>query len=270
MQIFKKEVIVVLTVLLSPWYSSMSMTEGEPGVYSSLGLGTSGSSSTTFRDVNSDSVSPAALFGSDDTTANGDFGDSYVFEGTVGYKFTPMLRAEVAYGYMPGLEFQGNARFFGVGERQPVSADLTSQYFFINTYLDFPEIELSETLRLQPYLGAGFGKSRNKVGKVNYSFPELDMGAGGEYAVSITPAGSTTENAYQFIAGLSYPIDKRFSLDLQYRYANLGDVTTDIGPLRVVRYNDDGSLNRDTDVQINKTVSQLEIHSWQISLRYFW
>ncbi|MCP4233371.1 MAG: outer membrane beta-barrel protein [Aestuariibacter sp.] len=111
-----------------------------------------------------DSVAPAvALFGSNDTTANGDFGDSYFFEGAVGYKFTPMVRAELAYGYARGFEFQGNARFAGVGDSQPVSADLKSQYFLVNTYVDFPEFELSETFRLQPYLGAGFGKSRNEV-----------------------------------------------------------------------------------------------------------
>ncbi len=267
---FKKEVILILTVSISPWFSCTSMAESEPGVYFSLGLGVSGSGSTTFRDVDPDSENPAALFGLDETTANGDFGDSYIFEGVVGYKFTSMVRAEIAYGYTPGFEFQGNARFVNAGERQPVSADLTSQYFLINTYLDFPEVELSETFKLQPYLGAGFGKSRNKVGEVTYSFPAFDMGAEGEYAVSVTPAGSTTENAYQFIAGLNYPINKRYSLALQYQYTNLGDVTTDVGPLRVVRYNDDGSLNIDTNVQINKTIAELEIHSWQLSLRYLW
>ncbi len=270
MQVFKNQIFVVLMVLFSLGYSRFVVAEEDSGTYFSLGFGTFLSAKTTFEDVKTASVNPAALFGTDETTARGDFGSSELFEGALGYRFTSMVRAEVAYGNTPGFEFQGNARFYNSGDSQPVSADLSSQYVSINTYLDFPEIKFSDNFRLQPYLGTGFGRSRNKISKVTYSFPEFNMGAGGEQAVSVTPAGSSTRNVYQIIAGLSYPFGKSYHLSLQYRYASLGDVTTDVGPLRIVRYNEDGTTNRDFDVQINKTVAQLKIHSWQLNIRYLW
>ena len=79
-----------------------------------------------------------------------------------------------------------------------------------------------------PSLGAG--AARNKVGDVRFSFPGL-----GATASTVIPGGRETNFAWMAAAGVSLPVSSRLTLDVAYRYVDLGDVRTSAGPATITR-----------------------------------
>jgi opacity protein-like surface antigen len=226
--------------------------------YLRLGVGFDGSLAATFRDSDCASVQPPALFGcgagrnGEPLGASGAFGSGVVLDAGLGVRLNRWLRAEGLFTYRPAYEYNGEANFLQTAPPQPVYANLSSIAAFGVGYVDLPKIS-----RLQPFIGAGVGAARNRISAVTYGFPTLAPDA------STTIAGGTTTGlAWLLTAGVAIPLNEQLSLDLAYRYTDLGTVQTDAGSATIVR--PAGSKTLD----IAGTQSALKTHGAMLSLRY--
>jgi opacity protein-like surface antigen len=230
--------------------------QAEP--YLRLGVGGDGSVPATFRDTDCQSVQPPALFGcgagrnGEPLGASGAFGSGVVLDAGLGYRFNRWLRAEGLFSYRPDYEYNGQANFLQSSPPQPVNANLSSVAAFGVGYLDFPKIR-----SVQPFIGAGVGAARNRISAVTYGFPALAPDA-----TTTMPGGTATGLAWLLTAGVAIPLNEQLSLDLAYRYTDLGTVQTDTGSARIVRPSGTRSL------VIAGTQSALQTHGAMLTLRY--
>jgi opacity protein-like surface antigen len=160
----------------------------------------------------------------------GDVGDSYIIGGGVGYRFTPNFRTDVTIGYRGGYDLSATETIGAntlAGE-----ADLKSWAGLINVYYDF-----ANASRFTPYIGAGIGVARNKLDDV----PLMLNGA----SVGTLNGDSKTNVAWQLSLGTAIRVSQGISLDVGYRYMDLGkfqsaDTGTVLGaPVTGVRSEDD-------------------------------
>ena len=80
-----------------------------------------------------------------------------------------------------------------------------------------------------PFVGTGIDVVHTRIGKTIMTFPAT---------TTTVPGGGRTGLAWMATAGFAVALDVRVSLDLAWRYSDLGEVRTPRGPGRVVR---DGS-----------------------------
>jgi len=256
-------VIMRLTLLsLSLFLAASQAAAEEMRPYLRAGLGVDMSGDTTFRDGDCASTIPAALFGCVDGDdgkpigAYGDFGSSIMLEAAAGLELTHFLRVEAAFSYRPGFAFDGNANFLSSGREQPVSGEVNQMGVMGFAYLA-PLAAMGVEAKLQPFLGAGLGISRNEIGKMTYDFPERP-----QPRYSVTPDGSRTDFAWAATAGLSYEVSDELLLDLAWRYSDFGKVETEAGIL----FNQFST--RTLDIPIGKTEADLTSHSVSLSARW--
>jgi opacity protein-like surface antigen len=129
-------------------------------------------------------------------SASSRFGDSPVFGGGVGWRFTPWLRADATFDYRSdGTDhIAGGARF-------------RNWAAMLNGYID---VNLPFIRPLIPYVGAGAGIDQNKVGGSTVNVP----GA----AVAHLTGSSKNQFAWQAVAGLSWYLTPTLAVDAGYRY----------------------------------------------------
>ena len=230
--------------------------QAEP--YLRLGVGADGSTTSTFRDRDCHSIKPPALFGcglgrnGQPLEATGAFGTGAVLDAGLGYRLNNWLRVEALFSYRPAYEYRGQANFIQSAPPQPATANLSSVAGFGVGYIDLPRIR-----RVRPYVGAGVGAARNRMSAVTYGFPAIAPDA------STTIAGGTTSGlAWLLTAGVAIPLSEQLSLDLAYRYTDLGRVQTDTGTAAIVR------PAGTTKLEIGGTQSALQTHGAMLSLRY--
>ena len=156
----------------------------------------------------------------------------------------------------PGVAFDGEANFLGAGSNQPVSGDITQMAAMAFAYFA-PLAAMGIDSRLQPFLGAGAGVSRNEIGEMTYDFPDLR-----QPRYSVTPDGTSTDFAWSVTAGLSHEVSDRLALDLAWRYSDFGTVETDQGNL----FNQFSS--RTLDIEIGETEAELTSHAVTLSARW--
>lgn len=122
------------------------------------------------------------------------------FGAGVGYRFNRHFQVDVTSSYAPSHELNdtdaGGSRW---------KADIDVWTSFVNLYFDYPLGDWS------PYLTAGAGVSRNRLGSVTRSPGSLTI-----------DGKTTTEFAWQAGAGLGYTFSPNWSLDLGYRYVDAG------------------------------------------------
>lgn len=156
----------------------------------------------------------------DGDLGRGDFGDGFALDVGVGYRLLPMVRAELLLSYRPDADFWGSLDPAGALAGQPVSAEGTVLTAMAVGYLDLPGI-----WRFQPFVGAGIGASYNWLDALTFRFPELDA-----VAEAVTQGGGSFDFTYMLTAGTAIHVTDRLSLDLAYRYTDLGTVRTEAGP----------------------------------------
>lgn len=131
----------------------------------------------------------------------------------LGWRFTPWLRSDVTFDFTPAVQATaGCAACGGVSAR----ADVSSLAILANGYVDFPVLG-----PVTPYVGAGVGTARLETSNA------VASGATGAFAA---PPGSASWGfAYTFTGGLAVKLSDVVSVDVGYRYLDLGDASTGAG-----------------------------------------
>lgn len=149
-------------------------------------------------------VSGSAAF-SEDTgdsiaSVSDDAGNGWSVGGAVGYRVTPFARVELEGGRFDGFEVTNLA---GRG-------DVSGWYGALNGFLSVPPTFWT----LQPYIGAGIGLSYNDVDRIT----------GG--SAPPAPGDDQTEFLWQIFLGTEVRPLENLALDLGYRFADHGEITT--------------------------------------------
>ena len=129
-----------------------------------------------------------------------------------GYHFTDYLRADVNFGYAPGLEQ-------GITYNTPlIAADASTKNYawtgILNGYVD-----LGTFVGFTPYVGAGAGFMQSTY-KVNGNYTDATQ------SVSSYADESKFSFAYTLNAGVAYQIAPNLKLDVGYQYLSAPDAET--------------------------------------------
>ena len=225
------------------------------------GIGLDRPKTAVFTDTDCSSTTPAALYGCGTGRDGapyrsvGDFGTVPSVELGLGYE-TGAVRFEALVEYRPGYSFEGRANFLAPERRQDVSVDLSSLSGMIAGFVDLAELGAPRSGSFAPFVGAGIGAVHTRIGQTTMAFPAT---------TTVVPGGSRTGLAWMATVGVALALDKRMSLDLAWRYTDLGEVRTPRGPGRVVWR--DGS-QEPQPLDLAPTKARLRSHGVRLSLRY--
>ena len=143
------------------------------------------------------------------------FDSAPIFGLGIGYNFNDWLRFDVTG------EYRGKANFHGL---DIVNSSYTDEYtgsksewlLLANAYID-----LGTWYSITPFVGAGIGMSRNTISSFRDTCVTVLVCSGGSVAFGDT--ASKWNLAWALHAGLSYKVTRNFTVELAYRYVNLGD-----------------------------------------------
>ena len=223
------------------------------------GIGLDRPEKTTFTDRDCSSASPAALYGCGTRgdgapyRSVGDFGTAMPLELGRGYTVSPAARLEDLVEYRPHFDFKGRANFLSPESRQSVAADLSSFAGMLAAYIDLPGPGVPG---LQPFVGAGLGVVRTRIGQTRTTFPAT---------ATIVPGASRTGLAWMITAGVAAALGECETVDLAWRYSDRGAVHTERGAGRVISR--DGS-REPLPLDLAETRAKLAGHGMRLSLRY--
>jgi opacity protein-like surface antigen len=138
------------------------------------------------------------------TPANSSLGDGFTGGGGVGVK-SGWIRADVTADYAAPVTYNST----GAGAS---SARIQATTVLFNGYID-----LGTWFGLTPYIGAGAGAANVRTSDY----------ARGELPAFVGPSSHDQWNfAWAGLAGIAYPVSRNLTLDVGYRYLNLGNVST--------------------------------------------
>jgi opacity protein-like surface antigen len=138
-----------------------------------------------------------------------------------GLQFNNWLRADITGEYRGNAHFHGQqiAQFGNIILPDDYHASKSEWLFLANAYVD-----LGTWWCVTPFIGAGIGTSRNTIS----SFVDIGATQQGATILSTTYGdnASTWNLAWAAYAGLAYKVTPGLSLELTYRYVNLGKANT--------------------------------------------
>jgi opacity protein-like surface antigen len=144
----------------------------------------------------------------------------------VGYNFNDWLRFDVTG------EYRGRANFHGldIATRNDTGGLIVDRYtaskyewtFLLNGYVD-----LGTWYNVTPFVGAGVGFSRNTITNFGDFSTCVDTTTGCSGSDAYAGDASKWNFAWALHAGLAYRVTKNFTVELAYRYLDLGNATTD-------------------------------------------
>ena len=153
----------------------------------------------------------------------------------IGYRFNNWLRFDVTgeyrgktgIGASDRVSFQG---FTQIDQINTYRGDLSSFVGMFNAYVDLGTFCMLGCLN--PYLGAGIGMARNQVsGLTDQGVQYFPLLGGGSAPTAGFATTSTNNNpAWSLMAGVGYEINRNLTLELGYRYLNLGKAQS--GPIQ--------------------------------------
>ncbi len=151
-----------------------------------------------------------------------DVGNSWLIGAGVGYRLNENQRLDVTLGY------RGNYNIDLTEGGEAAKADVKSWNLMFNGYLDMSIPSSS----VKPYIGVGIGYANNKVGDMTLTSPVE--------GTATVPGGTKHDFAWCLMAGVSVPLQGKTTVEIGYRYIDLGKVempsasiTTIPGPGRV-------------------------------------
>jgi opacity protein-like surface antigen len=182
----------------------------------------------------------------------------------VGYQFNNWFRADVTGEYRGRANFHGsqfsplNASSPGFAETDNYSGSKSEWVAMINGYID-----LGTWYCVTPFIGAGIGASRNTISGFRDDGVNLVSGVGTSPSSTFAGDGSKWNFAWALHAGLAYKVSPGFTVELAYRYINLGDGIT--GPTNsfdgVTVVNGSGFMMKDITSQDVKLGVRWELNS---------
>ena len=244
---------------LAIWLASGAAVAGDYYLRGGIGLDRPGEAA--FTDTDCSSTAPAALYGCGTGgdgapyRSAGEFGTVPAVELGLGYA-AGAIRIEALVEYRPQYTFEGRANFLAPDRRQDVSAKLSSVSGMVAGFVDLAALGLPRPGPFAPFLGAGIGAAHTRIGKTAMTFPAT---------TTTVPGGSRTGLAWMATAGVAVALEERVTLDLAWRYSDLGEVRTPRGPGRVVWR--DGS-REPLPLDLAPTKARLRGHGVRLSLRY--
>jgi len=150
-----------------------------------------------------------------------------IFGVGVGYQFNQWLRADVTAEYRGAANFHGlditTFQTAGGPTTAPdsYSASKSAWVFLANAYAD-----LGTWWCVTPFVGAGVGVAYNTISH----FRDLGVGSsgavGGIVSTGFANSATTTNLAWALHAGLAYKATPGMTVELAYRYLNLGSAQT--------------------------------------------
>ena len=227
------------------------------------GIGVDRLADGTFTDLDCASKSPDALYGcgpggdgASHRSSKGDFGITSAVELGIGYAVSPALRLEGLVEYRPRLAFRGRSNFLAPDRRQTVEADLRTLLGMVAAHVDLPALGVPKLGPFSPTVGAGVGVVRTRVGEMEMTFPRT---------MTVVPGATRTDRAWMVTAGLAAALGERTTLELAWRYSDLGEAHTGRGAGRVVWQ--DGS-REPLALDLAATRATLRSHGLRLSIRY--
>jgi opacity protein-like surface antigen len=194
-----------------------------------------------------------ASFATDYTVRHKDIKSAPLYGFGIGVEHSRWLRFDVTGEYRGKQLFVGQDVYYNGGPcpgtgcgTNEYTADLESWVGLANVYID-----LVTWRGLTPYVGGGIGLAYVDV----QGFKDVNVPQSGIYYGNQDT--SSTNFAWALYAGVSYDVTDQFTLDLAYRYTDLGDVKTGTA----TAYDLSGSYS---GLQINDITS----HDLLLSARY--
>ena len=230
--------------------------------YARAAFGISDPAEAVFTDRECSSEAPAALYGCGlggdgaPYRSRGAFGTVAALEAGLGYAVSSAVRLEVMVDYRPGFEFDGRANFLEPGRQQSVAGDVSSLSGTVAAYVDMPGPVLPKVGALEFFVGAGAGIAHNRIGETRMTFPAT---------TTIVPGGNQSGFAWIVTAGVGAALGERTTLELLWRYSDLGEVRTSRGQGRVIWH--DGR-REPLLLDLAETQTDLRSHGLRLSLRY--
>ena len=146
----------------------------------------------------------------------------------VGYQFNSWFRADVTGEYRSKVMFSGTdfANIAGLGPISDVySARFSSWVAMANVYVD-----LGTWWCITPFVGAGVGGAFNQIDGLQDLGSIPSPGVGSVNSASyFANAANKTSFAWAAHAGLAYKVNQNFTIELAYRYLDLGTAVTGKG-----------------------------------------
>lgn len=176
----------------------------------------------------------------------------------VGYRFSPLLRADLTVGIRNGLDLSdGEGTTASPAGRNDVNARIRSRAAFLTGYLDGGSFMPAGWSAFNPYVGIGIGRAVNELSNLRVRNEAAALGADNTIR---TPSGKGTGIAWQLAAGVGIAVTSNLTFDVGYRYVDLGAIKVDRG-----RYDYSGfTAPSDT----NALKGELRTHELAVGLRY--
>ena len=146
----------------------------------------------------------------------------------VGYQFNTWFRADITGEYRSRVNFSGNdfvvvSGLNGVPGNSPLGDTYNGGYSswvgLVNAYAD-----LGTWWCVTPFVGAGVGFAYNKTTGLSdmATFPANNLST----SLYQAQGASKTDLAWALHAGLAYKVNSNFTIELAYRYLDLGTAVT--------------------------------------------
>ncbi len=164
---------------------------------------------------------PPQFAGENITTPFLNFDAAPLYSLGAGYRFNNWFRVDATGEYRAKANFHGQQVESQGGVTLPddYTASKSEWLFLANGYID-----LGTWWCVTPFIGAGIGTSRNTISNF------MDQGAtqSGATILSTTyfDTGTKWNFAWAFYAGLGYQVTPGLTLEMTYRYVDLGKATT--------------------------------------------
>jgi outer membrane protein OmpA-like peptidoglycan-associated protein len=183
------------------------------------------------------------------TTQPSSTGNSFIFGGGIGYRFTPAFRSDITLDYIPGLNVSGHNSSASVTNR----GNLSSFVALLNGYVDINGFFPNLFGRFQPYVVGGVGVAHNDLGRTSLAGTLGTLNLNGASLNS----NATTHFAWGVGAGVGYALTPNWTVDLGYKYLDLGEMQSGSTLIRAAG-----------TTAIAPVKADLQVHTVMIGLRY--
>jgi opacity protein-like surface antigen len=144
----------------------------------------------------------------------------------IGYQFNNWFRADITGEYRSRVGFTGTdiATFPGAVFSDVYQGGYTSWVGLVNVYAD-----LGTWWCITPFVGAGVGAANIQTSGLQDSGSNLTGGVLSGGASYFANGASTTNLAWAVHAGLAYHVNRNFTVELAYRYLDMGTANHGFG-----------------------------------------